>query len=90
MPTVKEIEAAISKLPKYDLVALREWFADFEARIWDEQFENDAKSGKLDKLAKKAVEDYQSKECHLYSRNNKNLIRTQVKADFHDILEKRI
>jgi len=63
MSTVREIEEAISRLPKYDLAALREWFDEFEAKIWDEQFEKDAKSGKLDKLAQKAVKDYQAKKC---------------------------
>jgi len=63
MSTVKEIEEAISKLPKYELAALREWLDEFETRIWDEQFEKDAKSGKLDKLAQKAVKDYQAKKC---------------------------
>ncbi len=63
MSTVKEIEEAISRLPKYEFAALREWLDEFEARIWDEQFEKDAKSGKLDKLAQKAVKDYQAKKC---------------------------
>ncbi len=63
MSRVKEIEEAISRLPECDLAALREWFDKFEAKIWDKQFEKDAKSGKLDKLAKNAVQDYPAKKC---------------------------
>ncbi|MBI5788418.1 MAG: hypothetical protein HZA78_06155 [Candidatus Schekmanbacteria bacterium] len=63
MNTVKEIEEAISKLPRYDLAALRTWLEGFDAENWDEQFENDAASGKLDKLAQKALKDYQAKKC---------------------------
>ena len=48
MSKLKEIEESISKLPKDDLAVLREWFEEFDAKMWDEQFENDAKAGKLD------------------------------------------
>ena len=63
MNTVKEIEEAILKLPKYDFEALREWFDEFEAKKWDEKFENDASSGKLEKLEKKAQQDYHDGKC---------------------------
>ncbi len=53
MSKVKEIEKSISMLPKDDLAVLREWFEDLDAKMWDEQFENDAKSGKLDALLKR-------------------------------------
>ena len=52
MSKLKEIEGAISKLPKDDLAILREWLEELDAKMWDEQFENDAKSGKLDALLK--------------------------------------
>lgn len=63
MSKLKEIEESISKLPKNDIAVLREWFEEFDAKMWDEQFENDAKSGKLDALAREAVEDYRAKKC---------------------------
>lgn len=60
MSKLKEIEESISKLPQDDLAVLREWFEEFDAKKWDEQFENDAESGKLDALAREAVEDYRA------------------------------
>ena len=63
MSKLKEIEESIFKLPQDDLAVLREWFEEFDAKKWDEQFENDAKSGKLDPLAREAVEDYRAKKC---------------------------
>jgi hypothetical protein len=63
MSKLKEIEESISKLPKDDLAVLREWFEELDAKMWDEQFENDAKSGKLDALAREAIEDYRAKKC---------------------------
>lgn len=58
--TVQEIEKAITELSPHELARFREWFEEFDARAWDEQFERDAKSGKLDKLAEKAIEDYRA------------------------------
>jgi hypothetical protein len=36
----------------------RQWFAEFDSRAWDEQFEGDAQSGRLDKIAEKALAVY--------------------------------
>jgi hypothetical protein len=57
--TISEIEQAISKLSPKELRRFRTWFEEFDAIEWDEQFERDATSGKLDKLAEKAVADFQ-------------------------------
>ncbi|MFI5459864.1 MAG: hypothetical protein ACHRXM_30965 [Isosphaerales bacterium] len=51
MSIVQEIENAIRKLADEDLVALRAWFAEFDADAWDHQFEKDVASGRLDELA---------------------------------------
>jgi hypothetical protein len=48
MSSVKEIESAISKLPRNDLTELESWFAEFTADAWDRQIEDDARSGRLD------------------------------------------
>jgi hypothetical protein len=63
MSTVKEIEAAIRKLSRKDLAALRDWLADYDADAWDRQIEKDAKAGKLDKLADKALKDFREGRC---------------------------
>ena len=36
----------------------RDWFLEFEADAWDRQIERDANAGKLDSLARKALEDH--------------------------------
>lgn len=58
--TIQEIEQAIAELSPKELARFREWFEEFDAQAWDEQFERDAKSGKLDKLADKAIKDYRA------------------------------
>ncbi len=63
MVSVKEIESAIKKLTKDDLAVLREWFEEFDAKEWDRQFEEDASSGKLDRLAEQAIADYKTGKC---------------------------
>ena len=63
MQTVQEIEAAISQLPEDDMARFREWFGEFDARVWDKQFENDVTSGKLDNLVSQAVSDFQAGKC---------------------------
>lgn len=63
MNTVKEIEKAIEKLSKEDLSVLREWFYNFDHEIWDKQIERDAKAGKLDALAEKAISDFRAGKC---------------------------
>ncbi len=61
--TVEEITKAIISLSKEDLARLRRWYDEFEARQWDQKFEADAKSGKLDRLAEKAINDFKSGQC---------------------------
>lgn len=63
MSTLQEIEAAVSQLKAEDLAAFRAWFAEFDARAWDLQFEQDVKSGRLDKLAEEALEDLREGRC---------------------------
>jgi hypothetical protein len=63
MSTVHEIEDAIRKLPDEDLVALRAWFAEFDAAAWDRQFEQDVAEGRLDALADEALRDAREGRC---------------------------
>jgi len=58
--TVHEIEQAVTELSPMELARFRQWFDEFDAQIWDEQFEHDANSGKLDELANKAVTDFRA------------------------------
>ena len=60
MSAVLELEQAVSQLPPKELARFREWFEEFDAKIWDRQFEEDAKSGKLDRLANLAIADFRA------------------------------
>ena len=60
---LKEIEKAISQLTQQDLTEFRRWFAEFDAQAWDQQFETDVMTGKLDKLAEKALKHLREGKC---------------------------
>ncbi len=47
----------MKQLTAEELQAFREWFIQFDAEAWDQQFESDVKSGKLDELAARALRD---------------------------------
>jgi hypothetical protein len=63
MSTVHEIEQAIRNLEPRDLAALREWFAAFDAELWDRQLEQDVAAGRLDRLAEEALRDLREGRC---------------------------
>jgi hypothetical protein len=63
MSAVMELEQAVSQLPPKELARFRKWFEEFDARMWDKQFEQDAESGKLDKLAREAIADFRAGKC---------------------------
>jgi hypothetical protein len=49
--------SAIERLSPDELATFRSWFAEFDARAWDRQLEDDANSGRLDALANEALKD---------------------------------
>ena len=61
--TIKDIESAVTHLAPRDLAEFRAWFQSFDARAWDQQIERDAKTGKLDRLADEALNDFQNNRC---------------------------
>lgn len=63
MTRLNEIENAVRALSDDDLAEFRNWFAEFDAHRWDKQFEQDAKSGKLDWLAEEAIGDLKEGCC---------------------------
>ena len=63
MQTAQEVQAAVSQLSAHELARFRKWFEEFEATMWDEQFEKDVKSGKLDHLADQAIADFRAGDC---------------------------
>lgn len=63
MTTAQEIADAVAHLPDSELGKFRAWFAEFDAKAWDREFEEDARSGRLDRLADKALEDLAQGRC---------------------------
>ena len=65
MSKVETIEGQIQKLSPKELAELRDWFVKFDSDAWDRQLGADAKAGKLDALAERALQD------HLAGRSTK-------------------
>lgn len=63
MRTVREIELAVSQLSPEQLASFRKWFGEFDAKVWDKQFELDVMSGRLDDLADQAISDFRAGKC---------------------------
>ena len=63
MTTVQEIAKAVQHLPERELYSFRSWFEEFDAGVWDRQFEQDVQSGRLDALANQAVKDLKANRC---------------------------
>jgi hypothetical protein len=63
MAKLKEIEEAVSNLQQKELAEFRAWFEEFDAVVWDKQFDEDVRLGKLNKIAEKAIDDYKKGKC---------------------------
>ena len=55
--SVEELEKAITKLSSKERARLLRLLEEMDADEWDRQIEEDAKNGKLDTLAKQALDD---------------------------------
>jgi hypothetical protein len=61
MPTtVENLEREIAHLPQDQLKNFRRWYEKFDARIWDEQIEQDVSGGKLDQMADAAIAEHRA------------------------------
>ncbi|HXG10276.1 MAG TPA: hypothetical protein VNK04_10835 [Gemmataceae bacterium] len=63
MNTVEEIERAVRQLSPEELAVFRAWFAEFDAEVWDRQFEQDVAAGRLDRFAEEALRDLREGRC---------------------------
>ena len=54
-----EIENQVSQLRPNELRAFQSWFENYMADQWDQQIEQDAQSGKLDRLVEKLGIDWE-------------------------------
>ena len=60
---IEQIKEAVLKLSLEDSALLRSWFDEFDADIWDRQFELDVSEGRLDALADEALQDVHQGRC---------------------------
>ncbi len=58
MAAIQDNERVKSSLPPDELAQIRARFEEFDAAAWDKQFEEDARSGKLDDIAGEALADF--------------------------------
>ncbi|MEI6126076.1 MAG: hypothetical protein WCQ99_05920 [Pseudomonadota bacterium] len=56
MTKVKEIEIAVTSLPRQEYGKFRRWFFEQDWKKWNLEIEADSKSGKLDFLFHEATE----------------------------------
>ncbi|MEO5763060.1 MAG: hypothetical protein ABIR28_12190 [Vicinamibacteria bacterium] len=60
MSEVEQIEQRIENLSAADLVKLRSWFLEFDARAWDHQIESDSTAGRLAALAGESLAEFKA------------------------------
>jgi len=60
MSELEQLEQQVLNLPPQDLAQFREWFLEFDARVWDQQIEADLKGGKLDGLIAEALAEFKT------------------------------
>ncbi len=58
MSNIEQIEGQVQSLSAIELKEFREWFARYDAEIWDRRIEADAKNGKLRAVAARALRDH--------------------------------
>jgi hypothetical protein len=58
MSRIEEIEHQIKELSAEELRSLRAWFDEYDADLWDRQIEADVNAGRLDELARRALNDH--------------------------------
>ncbi|HML16970.1 MAG TPA: hypothetical protein VK419_08080 [Bryobacteraceae bacterium] len=55
MDRIEKVAAEIERMTAAELAAFRAWFAEYDARVWDRQFEEDVRAGLLDALAEREL-----------------------------------
>jgi hypothetical protein len=56
--TIAELEQAVTKLSEEELARFRAWFDEYYAELWDKQIEEDAKSGRFDRIIAEVDAEY--------------------------------
>lgn len=57
---IEELERDIKQLSPEQLRQFRAWYEEFDSDAWDRQIEQDSKNGKLDDLAKQALQEHRA------------------------------
>ncbi len=60
---IEQIKEAVLQLSPADSALLRRWFDEFDADVWDKQFELDVSEGRLDALGDEAIQDVHQGRC---------------------------
>jgi hypothetical protein len=55
---VEELEGQIKALSSHEFQELRAWLAEYDAGIWDRQFDADVLAGRLDAIGDRALKDF--------------------------------
>jgi hypothetical protein len=63
MITIQQLKQAVRRLPPNDLVVFRNWFAEFDAEVWDRQIEDDVSAGRPDVFIEEALRDSREGRC---------------------------
>ena len=58
MTKLERIEREIESLGPNELARFREWFANYDAAEWDASIAKDTAEGRLESLAKQALQDH--------------------------------
>ena len=58
--SVKDIERAITQLPKNELHELTAWLVDYHHQVWEQQIEDDLDAGRLDALLSEVEKEYEA------------------------------
>lgn len=62
MTRLETAECDVQSLSPQELAAFRAWFAEYDWRVWDRQFEQDVAAGKLDQMAAEALAEHERGE----------------------------
>ncbi len=60
MTKVEKLEREVQNLSAEELASFREWFVVYDAAEWDREIEEDARAGKLDRLADAALTEHRA------------------------------
>ena len=60
---IQELETAVQQLSENEFASFRTWFLEYDAQLWDRQFEADVRGGRLDWLADEARRETQDSRC---------------------------